>query len=74
MGFFILKGKGKIMSTTNRKSVLFTIDPSTVELLNRANESTYVPKSRIVDLALQEYLKDYQDDDSNVSTYVGIIE
>ena len=62
------------MSTTNRKPVLFTLDPSTVELLNRANESTYVPKSRIVDLALQEYLKDYQDDDSNVSTYVGIIE
>ena len=62
------------MSTTNRKPVLFTLDTSTVELLNRANESTYVPKSRIVDLALQEYLKDYQDDDSKVSTYVGIIE
>jgi len=74
VGFFILKGKGKIMSTTNRKPVLFTLDTSTVELLNRANESTYVPKSRIVDLALQEYLKDYQDDDSKVSTYVGIIE
>lgn len=62
------------MSTTNRKPVLFTLDPSTVELLNRANESTYVPKSRIVDLALQEYLNSYEDDDSNVSTYVGIIE
>lgn len=62
------------MSTTNRKPVLFTLDPDTVELLNRANESTYVPKSRIVDLAVQEYLKNYQDDDSNVSTYVGVIE
>lgn len=62
------------MSTTNRKPVLFTLDPNTVELLNRANESTYVPKSRLVDLELQEYLKDYQDDDSKVSTCVGIIE
>lgn len=60
------------MSTTNRKPVLFTLDPKTVELLNRANESTYVPKSRIVDLALQEYLKGYQDDDSS-STYVDVL-
>lgn len=60
------------MSTTNRKPVLFTLDPNTVELLNRANESTYVPKSRLVDLALQEYLKDYQDDDSS-STYVDVL-
>lgn len=53
------------MTKQNRKPALFTLDTSTIELLDYANRGTFVPKSRIVEMALQEYLKDYQDDDSN---------
>lgn len=48
-----------------RKATLFTLDEETIKLLNQAKAETHVPKSQIVELALQEYLKDYKIDDSD---------
>ena len=53
------------MTNSARKGTLFTLDEETIKLLNQAKKETHVPKSQIVELALQEYLKDYQDDDSD---------
>lgn len=47
-------------NSANRKGTMFTLDDEVIELLNRAKSVTHVPKSQIVELALQEYLKDYQ--------------
>lgn len=62
VGFFILKGK-IIMTNANRKATLFTLDEEVIELLNKAKAETHIPKSQIVELALEEYLKDYKTDD-----------
>lgn len=52
-------------NSANRKSTLFTLDEETIKLLNQAKKETNVPKSQIVELALQEYLKDYKSDDDS---------
>lgn len=46
--------------TNNRKGTMFTLDDEVIKLLNQAKKETHVPKSQIVELALQEYLKGYQ--------------
>lgn len=48
------------MTNATRKGTMFTLDDETIELLNRAKSVTHVPKSQIVELALQEYLKGYK--------------
>lgn len=48
------------MTNANRKATLFTLDEEVIELLNQAKKETHVPKSQIVELALVEYLKGYQ--------------
>jgi len=48
------------MTTQNRKPALFTLDEEVIELLNQVKKETHVPKSQLVELALQEYLKGYQ--------------
>ncbi|MCT3072134.1 ribbon-helix-helix domain-containing protein [Leuconostoc citreum] len=48
------------MTNANRKGTLFTLDEETITLLNQAKAETHVPKSQIVELALQEYLKGYK--------------
>ncbi|MFK8256136.1 ribbon-helix-helix domain-containing protein [Leuconostoc mesenteroides] len=52
-------------NSANRKGTLFTLSDEIISLLNQAKKESHVPKSQIVELALREYLKDYQDDDSN---------
>lgn len=52
-------------NSANRKGTMFTLDDEVIELLNKAKGVTHVPKSQIVELALQEYLKDYKSDDSD---------
>lgn len=52
-------------NSANRKGTLFTLDEEVIKLLNQAKVETHVPKSQIVELALQEYLKDYKSDDSD---------
>ena len=53
-------------NSANRKGTMFTLNNEVIELLNQAKAETHVPKSQIVELALQEYLKDYKiDDDSD---------
>ncbi len=47
-------------NSANRKGTMFTLDDEVIELLNRAKAETHIPKSQIVELALQEYLKGYQ--------------
>lgn len=47
-------------SENNRKGTMFTLSSETIELLNKAKGITYIPKSQIVELALQEYLKGYK--------------
>lgn len=47
-------------NSANRKGTMFTLDEETIELLDKAKKETHVPKSQIVELALQEYLKGYQ--------------
>lgn len=46
--------------TNSRKGTMFTLDDETIKLLNQAKKETHVPKSQIVELALQEYLKGYK--------------
>lgn len=48
------------MTNSARKGTMFTLDEETIELLDKAKKETHVPKSQIVELALQEYLKGYQ--------------
>lgn len=48
------------MTNANRKGTMFTLDEEVIELLNKAKKETHVPKSQIVELALQEYLKGYK--------------
>lgn len=48
------------MTNSARKGTMFTLDEETIELLNRAKGITHVPKSQIVEMALQEYLKGYK--------------
>ena len=52
-------------NSVNRKGTMFTLDSGVIELLNKAKGITHVPKSQIVELALEEYLKDYKIDDSD---------
>lgn len=59
-------------NSANRKGTMFILDEEVIKLLNQAKQETHVPKSQIVELALQEYLKNYQDDDSD-STYVNVV-
>jgi len=47
-------------NSANRKGTMFTLDDETIKLLDKAKAETHVPKSQIVELALQEYLKGYQ--------------
>lgn len=47
-------------NSANRKGTMFTLDEETIKLLNQAKKKSHVPKSRLVELALQEYLKGYQ--------------
>ena len=65
MGFFILKGKIIMTNSANRKGTMFTLDEEVIKLLNQAKKETHVPKSQIVELALEEYLKDYKSDDDS---------
>jgi len=65
VGFFILKGKIIMTNSANRKGTMFTLNNEVIELLNQAKAETHVPKSQIVELALEEYLKDYKSDDSD---------
>lgn len=48
------------MTNATRKGTMFTLDDEVIELLNRCKAETHVPKSQIVELALMEYLKGYQ--------------
>lgn len=48
-----------------RKGTMFTLDEEVIKLLNKAKKETHIPKSQIVELALQEYLKDYKTDDDS---------
>lgn len=59
-------------NSANRKGTMFILDEEVIKLLNQAKKETHVPKPQIVELALQEYLKNYQDDDSD-STYVNVV-
>jgi len=52
-------------NSANRKGTMFTLNNEVIELLNQAKAETHVPKSQIVELALEEYLKDYKSDDSD---------
>lgn len=52
-------------NSANRKGTLFTLNNEVIELLNQAKKETHVPKSQIVELALQEYLKDYKSGDDS---------
>lgn len=52
-------------NSANRKGTMFTLDSGVIELLNKAKGITHVPKSQIVELALEEYLKDYKSDDDS---------
>jgi len=52
-------------NSANRKGTMFTLNNEVIELLNKAKGITHVPKSQIVELALEEYLKDYKSDDSD---------
>jgi len=47
-------------NSANRKGTMFTLDSGVIELLNQAKKETHVPKSQIVQLALEAYLKGYQ--------------
>lgn len=51
--------------THNRKATLFTLDEEVIKLLDMCKKQTHVPKSQIVELALQEYLKEYKTDDDS---------
>jgi len=46
--------------TNSRKGTMFTLDEETIKLLNQAKAETRIPKSQLVELALQEYLKGYK--------------
>lgn len=52
-------------NSAKRKGTMFTLDDEVIKLLNQAKAETHVPKSQIVELALEEYLKDYKIDDSD---------
>lgn len=52
-------------NSANRKGTMFTLDEEVIKLLNQAKAETHVPKSQIVQLALEEYLKDYKSDDDS---------
>lgn len=52
-------------NSVNRKGTMFTLDEEVIKLLNQAKKETHVPKSQLVELALQEYLKDYNTDDDS---------
>lgn len=73
VGFFILKGKIIMINSANRKGTMFTLDEEVIKLLNQAKKETHVPKSQIVELALQEYLKDYKIDDDSDNDWEGTI-
>lgn len=73
VGFFILKGKIIMTNSANRKGTMFTLDEEVIKLLNQAKKETHVPKSQIVELALQEYLKDYKIDDDSDNDWEGTI-
>lgn len=47
-------------NSANRKNTMFTLDDETIKLLNKAKAESHIPKSQLVELALQEYLKGYQ--------------
>jgi len=47
-------------NSANRKGTMFTLDDETIKLLNQAKAQSHIPKSQIVELALQEYLKGYK--------------
>lgn len=53
------------MTNANRKGTLFTLSDEIISLLNQAKKKSHVPKSQIVELALEEYLKDYKSDDDS---------
>lgn len=50
-------------NSAHRKGTMFTLDEEVIKLLNKAKKETHVPKSQIVELALEEHLKDYKSDD-----------
>lgn len=52
-------------NSANRKGTMFTLNNEVIKLLNQAKAETHVPKSQIVELALEEYLKDYKRDDDS---------
>ncbi|MBZ5993212.1 ribbon-helix-helix domain-containing protein [Leuconostoc gelidum subsp. gasicomitatum] len=60
-------------NSANRKGTMFTLDEEVIELLNKAKGVTHVPKSQIVELALEEYLKDYKSDDNSNNDWEGTI-
>jgi len=47
-------------NSANRKGTMFTLDDEVIKLLNQAKAETHVPKSQIVQLAIEQYLKGYQ--------------
>ena len=60
-------------NSANRKGTMFTLNNEVIELLNKAKGVTHVPKSQIVELALEEYLKDYKSDDNSDNDWEGTI-
>ena len=47
-------------NSANRKGTMFTLDEETIKLLNKAKAMSRIPKSQLVEMALQEYLKGYK--------------
>lgn len=60
-------------NSANRKGTMFTLNNEVIELLNQAKKETHVPKSQIVELALEEYLKDYKSDDDSDNDWEGTV-
>lgn len=47
-------------NSANRKGTMFTLSSETIALLDKAKKENHIPKSQLVELALQEYLKGYK--------------
>lgn len=47
-------------NSAKRKGTLFTLDEETIKLLDKAKAESHIPKSQLVELALEEYLKGYK--------------
>lgn len=60
-------------NSAHRKGTMFTLNNEVIELLNQAKAETHVPKSQIVELALEEYLKDYKSDNYSDNDWEGTV-